>query len=468
MEETKKREVLFIGAGPGGYAGAIYAAKRGLSATVVEKRWIGGTCLNAGCIPTKALIRTADVLEEVKSGSRVGVNADNLRIDWTQAQAQKEKVTSSLRDGIRLLLEKNGVKVLEGTASFRDSRTVAVQGPEGEILLRPDEIVIAAGSKTKHLPIPGMDLPEILDSEKILGLPALPASLAVVGGGVIGMEFAFLFGRLGVKVQVVEFLPQVLPSLDADLVQRLLRHARPANVTVTTGFRATGVFRREEGGFLIRGIQGDKELEIAAETVLEAVGRGPDLSSLNLPAAGVRLAANGGIAVDAFLRTNVPHVHAVGDCTNLVQLAHVATAQAIAAVDDIVGDGKPMDYDAIPSVVFTTPEIAVVGKSEKALTDAGIPFKTAKIPYGSNGKALILNSPTGFVKLIQHAETGLLLGAAAFGAEANSLIAPLGVAIKNHLSAKDVADTVFAHPTLSELVGDAALSLEGLAIHTLE
>ena len=462
------KDVLFIGGGPGGYAGAIYAAKKGLSVILVEKRWIGGTCLNAGCIPTKALIHAADRWETVRTASRFGVISTDPILDWPMVQAQKDKTVDTLRSGIRLLLEKNGVKILEGTAEFLDERTVQVRMESGVETLRPSQIVIATGSKTKHLPIPGLESPLVTDSEGVLQWSSLPQRLVVIGGGVIGMEFAFLFGRLGVKVQVLEFLPQILPSVDADIATRLVRLGKASNVTVVNGAKVLSVASTPAGTATVTYEHQGVVKTVEGDRVLEAVGRGPELSGFGWERIGLERGKNGGIAVDARMRTNLPHIHAIGDCTNLMQLAHVASHQAIAAVDDILGLDHPMDYRFIPSVIFTTPEIAQVGATEKSLTETGTRFRVVKIPYGSNGKALIENELTGFVKVLCDEETGRWVGATVMGAHANALIATLTVAMHSGLSAEEIKHTVFAHPTVSELIHEAALSLQGEAIHVWE
>jgi len=468
MRESLSTDLLIIGAGPGGYVAAIYAAKKGLSVTLVERRWIGGTCLNAGCIPTKSLIQSADLFEQFQNASRFGIEADHVTLDWQKILDQKTKVTDNLRQGIKTLLQNAKVSLLEGSAAFNDDRSVLVTTADNEWLIRAKDVIMATGAKTKQLNIPGIQLPFVLDSEQILSLPSLPKTLAIIGGGVIGMEFAFLFGRLGVKVSVLEFLPQILPTIDADVVQRLTMAAKRANITITTGARVTEIRETEKKQALITYGVGDSEKTVQADLVLEAVGRVADFSTLSLEKTGIELSRNGAIAVDDHMRTNLAGFYAIGDCTNTMQLAHVASHQAVVAVDNILKKDHHMDYNFVPSVVFTAPEIATVGKNEKDLTNAGIAYQVKKIPYGSNGKALILNQPLGFVKLLREVETKRLVGATVYGADANALIATLTVALQNNLSTEDLKKTIFAHPTLSELIHEAAFSLDGEAIHTVD
>ncbi|MFA5741898.1 MAG: FAD-dependent oxidoreductase, partial [Candidatus Izemoplasmatales bacterium] len=388
--------------------------------------------------------------------------------NWPNIQNQKIKVTDSLRQGIDMLLAKNGVDLIRGEGSFAKNGTILVSSVEGNKTLISKHIIIATGAKTKHLRIPGIDLPVVIDSEQILSLKSMPTSLTIIGGGVIGMEFAFIFGRLGVKVTVIEFLPQILPMVDLDIVQRLTRYAKMANITVITNAAVLSIMQNDNGMAIVKYRQNDAEKSVESEVVLEAVGRIPELNNLGLENINITLAKNGGIQVDSQMRTNVENVYAIGDCTNLVQLAHVASHQAFVAVDNILGIPTKMDYNFIPSVIFTSPEIATVGKSEKNLQDAGISYQVSKIPYGSNGKALILNQPIGFVKLFRETESKKLVGASAFGVEANALIATLTVALNNNLSVSDIKKTIFAHPTLSEIIHDSALALDNEAIHFFE
>ncbi|MDD3864725.1 MAG: dihydrolipoyl dehydrogenase [Candidatus Izemoplasmatales bacterium] len=468
MSDTITKDLVIIGSGPGGYVGAIYAARKGLKVSLIEKRWLGGTCLNAGCIPTKALIKAVEVYDEAKNSSKFGIDIEGVTANWPNIQNQKIKVTDSLRQGIDMLLAKNGVDLIRGEGSFAKNGTILVSSVEGNKTLISKHIIIATGAKTKHLRIPGIDLPVVIDSEQILSLKSMPTSLTIIGGGVIGMEFAFIFGRLGVKVTVIEFLPQILPMVDLDIVQRLTRYAKMANITVITNAAVLSIMQNDNGMAIVKYRQNDAEKSVESEVVLEAVGRIPELNNLGLENINITLAKNGGIQVDSQMRTNVENIYAIGDCTNLVQLAHVASHQAFVAVDNILGIPTKMDYNFIPSVIFTSPEIATVGKSEKNLQDAGISYQVSKIPYGSNGKALILNQPIGFVKLLRETESKKLVGASAFGVEANALIATLTVALNNNLSVSDIKKTIFAHPTLSEIIHDSALALDNEAIHFFE
>lgn len=467
MSEFEQRDLVVIGAGPGGYVAALLAAKKGLRVTLVERRFVGGTCLNVGCIPTKAIVRSADVYQETKGAAVYGVSAENVGVDYARIRARKDGIVKTLVDGVAYLLERAGVETVVGTASFADARTVVVATAEGEKKIAAGHVIVATGAKTRKLPIPGFDHPKVVDSEGILSLETLPKSLVVVGGGIIGMEFAFAYARLGVKVDVLEALPDILPMADRDAVTRLIRFAKQARIGIETGVRIASAEPIGDG-IAIRYRKDDVEKTLAADFVLSAVGRVPEIAGLGLENAGVALSANGGIAVDERMRTNVPGIHAIGDVTNLVQLAHVASRQAAVAVDDILGKPAAMDYRFVPSVLYTTPTVAWVGMSEAELARRGIPFRTTKSPFSANGRALILNQPLGFVKLIRDEANGTLVGAAVLGEGADELIATITVAMQNGVTAAALEATIFAHPTISETIREAAAGVLGEAIHYTE
>ncbi|MFA5006376.1 MAG: dihydrolipoyl dehydrogenase [Candidatus Izemoplasmatales bacterium] len=467
MSEFQERDLVVIGAGPGGYVAALLAAKKGLRVTLVERRFVGGTCLNVGCIPTKAIVRSADVYQEAKNAAHYGVGAENVSVDYARIRARKDGIVRTLVDGVSFLLEKAGVEVLVGSASFTDARTVVVKDAEATRTLLARHVIIATGAKTRRLPIPGFDLPKVVDSEGILAMETLPKSLIVVGGGIIGIEFAFAYARLGVKVDVLEALPEILPMADRDAVSRLLRFAKQARIGVETAVRIVTAETAGDG-VAIRYRKDDVEKTLSADLVLSAVGRVPELSGLGLENTGVALSQNGGIAVDERMRTNIPGIHAIGDVTNLVQLAHVASRQAAVAVEDILGIPTVMDYRFVPSVLYTTPTVAWVGMSEAELNRRGIPFRVTKSPFSANGRALILNQPLGFVKLIRDERTGALVGATILGDGADELIATITVAMQNGVTAEALEATIFAHPTVSETIREAAAGVLGGAIHYTE
>ncbi len=465
---TINTDLLIIGAGPGGYVAAIYAAKKGLEVTLVDKAYVGGTCLNVGCIPTKALVKSAEVYTEAKNASLFGVNVENATIDMKKVIERKVSITKTLVDGIQLLLSKNNVNVIQGTATFESNKIVRVSTDSGSILYEPTNIIIATGSKTKHLPIPGIDNDFVIDSEQLLDNSILPEKMTVIGGGIIGMEFAFIYGHFGVKVDVLEFLPSILPTIDKDLSQRLIRYAKQNNITITTNAQVTKIEKSEQGNVKISYIHKADVKTIDADLVLEAVGRIPCTDGLGLTNTSIATGKTGNIPVDKAMRTALSNIYAIGDVTNIMQLAHVASHQALVAVDNILQTESEMNYDFVPSVIFTVPQIATVGKSEIDLIQSGVEYTVSKVPFSANGKALIMDNALGFIKLIQNAATKELVGAAVFGGDGEHLIASLTLAIKNKLSYKEIKDTIFAHPTISELIHEAFLGLNKEAIHYLD
>ena len=464
--KTVEKELLIIGAGPGGYVAAIYAAKKGLDVTLVDGRWIGGACLNEGCIPTKALVKSAEMYNDLLNGEHLGVSASEVRVDLAKVIDHKDEVKNKLISGIAYLLKKYNVEVIEAYAEFVNDSEVLIKTSE-EYLIKAKNIIIATGSKTKHLPIEGIDLDKVFDSEKLLNNKHLPKSMTIIGGGIIGMEFAFIYANMGVKVNVVEFLPRILPTIEKDVALRLVRFAKQLNIDIYTQ-SAVERIEEVEGLLRVHFKRKDKEEYLDSEYVLEAVGRGPNLDKLNIEKTKIEFDKKSGIKVDKKMRTNLNNIYAIGDVTNIMQLAHVASHQALVAVDNILGEDKSMEYNAIPSVIFTSPQIATVGVTEEMLKEKGVEYNIIKTPYSANGKALILESETGFIKLLQNKDTLELIGATVFGKEAENLIASYTIAIQNKLKADDIKETVFAHPTIQELVHESALGLNKEAIHFVD
>ena len=459
-------DILIIGAGPGGYVAAIYAAKKNKSVILVDNKWIGGTCLNEGCIPTKALVRLAELYQEILKAEELGISVKDSSVNLEKIIENKNKVTEKLVSGIEYLLKKYNVLTIKGHAKFKDDKNVIVTGEEN-YEIEASDIIIATGSKTKHLPIPGIDLKKVYDSEKILNNTHLPKTMTVIGGGIIGMEFAFIYANLGVKVNVVEFLPRILPTVEKDVALRLVRFAKQLNIDIYTSSAVTKI---EEDKEILKVIftRKDNEETLESEYVLEAVGRGPNIENLGLENTSIIHDKRSGIKVDEYNKTNVDHIYAIGDVNNIMQLAHVASHQAITTIDNILGKKEKMNYDLIPSVIFTTPPIATIGLTEEICKERNIEYEMIKTPFSANGKALILEAETGFIKLIRNKETKELIGATIFGKEAENLIASYSLAITNKINSSAIKHTVFAHPTISELVHESALGLDKEAIHFID
>ncbi|MFA7560508.1 MAG: dihydrolipoyl dehydrogenase [Candidatus Izemoplasmatales bacterium] len=465
MKTNRKTDILIIGAGPAGYVAAIYAAKKGKKVILVDGLWVGGTCLNAGCIPTKALVKSAELYQEILASEEKGISVKDLKLDLNKIIDNKDSIKDKLVNGIKFLLEKYQVEVIEAYATFLNNKEVLIK--DKDLVLTADDILIATGSKTKHLPVEGIDNPLVLDSEKILELRTLPKTLTVIGGGIIGMEFAFIYANLGVKVNVIEFLPRILMNLDREFSLRLIRFAKQLNIDIYTN---SEVKRLEGNNKSIKTyfVRKNQEEYLESDYVLEAVGRGPNINGLGLENTDVIFDSRSGIKVDEQLRTNVDNIYAIGDVNNIMQLAHVASHQAIVAVDSILGKNHKINYDLIPSVVFTSPTIATVGISEEKAKERSLDYEVVKVPFSANGKAIILDSEAGFIKLLREKSTKKLIGAQIFGKEAENLIATYTLAITNNLTAGNIKDTVFAHPTIQELVHESALGLEKEAIHFVD
>jgi dihydrolipoamide dehydrogenase len=457
-------DLIVIGAGPGGYPAAIRAAQLGASVALVEKERLGGTCLNWGCIPTKALIAAADTLARLKHAQAFGITATGLSVDYAAMIGHKNKIVGQLHDGIKQLLTANGVKQFAGVASFKDRTTIEIAasgaGASAAQTISAKKIIIATGSTSAT---PGF-LPKherVVESRGFLDLNRLPQTMLVLGGGFIGCELACMAAMLGVKVTIVELLEDILLLLDAD-VRREVRGYMEKNlgIRVLTGKPLQNVkadSQRVTGNF------GDELL--SADLLLSAIGRQPVTAGLNLENAGLKTNERGFIETDDFCRTSVANIFAIGDVTGKIQLAHYATAQGIAAAENALSQ-KPRKHDnVVPNVIFTSPEVGTVGLSEDDAKKQARAVKTGKFRFASLGKALAVGETTGFVKWIADAATDQLLGAAAVGPHATELIAGAAIAIRSELTARELGRTIHAHPTFSESWMEAAHALHGEAVH---
>lgn len=465
-KQELQSDIAIIGGGPGGYVAAIQAAKMGAKVVLIEKESLGGTCLNRGCIPTKALVSSAKVYKNLKEASNFGCCAENVSADIKKIIDRKNHTVSLLVDGIKYILDKHNVKVINGFGKIKDKRTVFVKEGLKEITIKTKNIIIATGSKTVTLPIPGADLENVLDSDEILQIQELPKKLVIVGGGVIGMEFAFIFSSFGVEVTVIEFLDNVLSSCDDDIIDEITEIAADQGIKIFTGSKVEEIIQGEGGEHIVKFSKANSNKYISADKVLMAVGRKPFFGGLELDSLGIKLEdRDNGIEVNKKMQTNIPNIYAIGDVTNKILLAHVASHQGIIAVKNIMGKSTIVDYNIVPSAIFTDPEIAMVGVSEKIAKEQGIDINVGKFPFGANGKALIMGENRGFVKIIEDKTTGKIIGGAIIGPQATDLIAELALAIKNSLSSKQIVDTIHAHPTTAEAVFEAALDLNGGALH---
>lgn len=465
-KEQVEADVLVIGAGPGGYVAAIYAAKHGLKTVIVEKEQLGGTCLNVGCIPTKALIRSSEVFHNFKNAEDFGITAEHIQMEMAKVIEKKDKIKDTLVSGVDYLLEKNGVRVIRGSASFIDSKQVLVKHGKNEYTIQASNTLIATGSKISKINLPGIEHDFVLNSTSALQQKENFNSITIIGGGVIGMEFAFIYSNFGIKVNVIEYGDRLLTMLDEDVSEEIKKLAVERGIHVHTRAKVTRIEKDQSGNAVIIFEQDDKEMFMTSEKVLVAIGREPNLEGLDIDKAGVMLKENGkGIAVNEHLQTSVDHIYAIGDVTNRIQLAHVASHEGTAAIDHILGTPTTLNYDMVPNVIFTSPEIASVGLTEQQALRQKMQIKISKFPFQANGKALTMREEKGFIKLIKNIDNGKIVGASIIGPEASALISTLTVIINNEISEEDIIHTIFAHPTTGEAIHEAALGFGIGALH---
>lgn len=459
-------DITIIGGGPGGYVAAIQAAKLGAKVILIEKEKLGGTCLNWGCIPTKTLVRSAQVFDTLKKAEEFGCYAENIGIRMEKVIDRKDKVVSQLVQGIKYLMDKNNIKVINGIAEIVDKETILAKSSSQEITIKTKNIIIATGSKSAVVPIKGIENKNVINSNDALSLKEVPKKLVIVGGGVIGMEFAYIYASFGAEVSVVEFMEQCLISCDDDICEENKKNAAKKGIKLYTTAKVEEICEAENNECIVHFIQDGKDKYITANKVLLSVGRTPYIDGLGLEKAGIELNNNKrGIKVNSKMQTNISNIYAIGDVTNIILLAHAASHQGIVAANNIMGKPCDMDYTAVPSAIFTEPEIAMVGIGEKEAKLKGIEVEVGKLPFSANGKSLCYGESDGFIKIIRDKNTERLIGASIVGLHATDLIAELTLAIKNNLTAREITETIHAHPTTAEVIHEAALCLEGGAIH---
>ncbi len=446
-----KSDLIIIGGGPGGYETALAAAHQGKSVTLFNGGNLGGTCLNEGCIPTKCLCRNAEIVSQFKHGEEFGIDDFSFSVDFNKIMARKQNVVETLRSGIDTMLSQAKVNVVNAMASFKDAKTVVANGEE----YTADNIIIATGSTSKSLPIPGHDLECVMDSTKILNLDYIPASLTIIGGGVIGMEFASIFSQLGSQVTVIEFMKQILPPFDSDIAKRLKQTLGKKGIKIITGAAAKEIRQNEFYEIEVTYEAKGKEEKVVSSDILMAVGRAPRVDGLNLEAAGVNYTPRG-IQVDDNMRTNVEGIYAIGDVNARMMLAHVASFQGERALNAINGKSDNIRFDIVPSAVFTVPECGMVGKTEEQCKAEGIATMIGQSFFRANGKSLAMGEPDGLCKLIFRKEDGMLIGAHIMGVESADLAQQCADFMNRNTTLCEIKDAIFGHPTVSEVLLSAA------------
>lgn len=463
-------DVVVIGAGPGGYVAAIRAAQLGLKTACIEKReTLGGTCLNVGCIPSKAMLHGSELFHEVSGGgmAKFGVKAENVSLDLAALLAEKDKAVKELTDGVAFLFKKNKVEWIKGAASFDGPHALTVALNEGgtrQITAR--NTIIATGSDVAGLPGVTVDGKVVITSTEALALPKVPEHLVVIGGGYIGLEMGSVWLRLGAKVTVVEYMDRITPNMDAELAKEFQKVLAKQGMAFKTATKVVEVKTGKGGAtVVVEPAAGGAREEIAADIVLLSIGRKPHTESLGLAKIGVGLDERGRIRTGHDFATNVPGIYAIGDAIAGPMLAHKAEDEGMACAEFIAGLTGIVNHDVIPSVVYTMPEVASVGKTEEELKAAGVSYKTGKFPFAANSRAKTNRETTGFVKILADAKTDRVLGVHIIGAMAGTMIAQAAQAMEFGASAEDIALTCHAHPTHAEAMKEAALAVHGRAIH---
>jgi dihydrolipoamide dehydrogenase len=454
-------DIAVIGAGPGGYVAAIRAAQLGGKVCVVEKRELGGTCLNRGCIPSKAIIESARLFAKMKRAADFGLKADNPSADWSKIVARSASVIDILRRGVQGLLKKNNVEVIAGDATLRDTREIEVKSADGSRkAVRASKIILATGSEAAHPSFFPFDGKLVITSDEALVLPQLPATTLVVGGGYIGCEFASIFQHLGVKVTVVEMLQSLLPEMDTDLGAELFRAFKKRQIGVYTGTKIESL--SAGNGKVTAKLSNGQAVEAALALI--CVGRSLNIAGLGLDKVGVKV-SDKGIETNEFMQTNVPNIYAIGDITTKWKLAHVASKEGKVAAAHAMGKPAKMDYHVVPSCVFTTPEVASVGITEQQAKAKNMNIKTSRFPFMAIGKARAAGETEGFVKIIGDASTSEVLGVHIIGPDAGDLIAEAAIAMELEAIVETLAETIHTHPTLAEGLMESAEMWLGMPIH---
>ncbi len=461
-----KYDLLVIGSGPGGYVAAIRASQLGLKTGIIEKDELGGVCLNWGCIPTKSLLKSAQVYEYLKHGEDYGISGTGtVKPEFTKMIERSRKVAENMSKGVQFLLKKNKIDHIPGHGKLINNKTVEVNDKVGKkVKISADNIILATGAKSKELPSLKQDGKKIIGYREALSLKKQPESMLVVGSGAIGSEFAHFYNAIGTKVILVELLPNVVPLEDEEVSRQLERSFKKAGITVFTGSRVESV--NTSGKKCKVKINAGKNVETyETEIVLSAVGITPNLENIGIESLGIQT-ENGKIKVDDFYRTSINGIYAIGDIVHGPALAHVASSEGIVCVEKIAGkDPEPVDYNNVPACTYTSPEIASVGYSEKAAKEAGYDIKVGKFPYSASGKANTSGHKDGFVKLIFDAKYGELLGGHMIGDNVTEMIAEIVVARKLETTANEIIKSIHPHPTMSEAIMEAAAVAYNEVIH---
>jgi len=460
-------DLVIIGSGPGGYVAAIRAAQLGMKVVCVEKEnTLGGTCLNIGCIPSKALLSSSEKFSDLLLHSKEhGIKTDKVELDLEKMMGRKDSIVKKLTTGIQYLFKKNKITHISGLATFTDKNSISVKTSKEEISLSGKNFIIATGSTSIEIPSITVDEKQIVTSTGALALNKVPKSLLVIGGGYIGLEMGSVWSRLGSKVTVVEALDRIVPTMDSEIATEFMKSLQKQGLEFKLSHKVTATKKGKDVVEVIMQSSDKKELKESYEIVLMSIGRKPNTEGLNLEKIGVKLNKNKSIEIDKNFKTSVDGIYAIGDVAPGPMLAHKAEEEGVACVEFINGQKPHINYDAVPAIVYTNPEVASVGKTEEQLKEENIDYKVGKFPFMANGRALTTSASEGFVKILVDKKTDQILGAHIIGHDAGQLIAEIVTTMEFGGSAEDIARICHAHPTTSEAVKEAAMNIDGRAIH---
>ena len=463
---TEKFDVTVIGGGPAGYVCAIRLSQLGLKTACVESRGsLGGTCLNIGCIPSKSLLNMSESFHRAKNFSDIGIETGEIKLNLEKMMSNKDSSVATLTKGVEFLFKKNKVTYIKGVGSFNGKNEILVKNDQSEFIIKTDKTIISTGSEPLSLPGIDFDEKKILSSTGALNISKLPKKMVVVGGGYIGLEMGSVWSRLGTEVHVIEYLDHITPGLDKEVSNEFMKILKKQNIKFELNTKVEKIAKSDQG-VVIETSSKDSKNKIEADVVLISVGRKPYTDKLNLEKIGVNLDKKGKIIVNKNFETNVENVYAIGDVIDGPMLAHKAEEEGIAVAELIAGQSGHVNYDIIPGVIYTSPEVAYVGKNEEELKEEKINFKVGKFPFMANSRAKAINEPEGFVKILAESATDRVLGVHIIGPHAGEMIAEMSVAMEFGASSEDIARTCHAHPTFSEAIKEAALSVDKRQIHS--
>ncbi len=463
---AEKFDVTVIGGGPAGYVCAIRLSQLGLKTACVESRGsLGGTCLNIGCIPSKSLLNMSESFHKAKNFSNIGIETGEIKLNLEKMMSNKESSVATLTKGVEFLFKKNKVTYIKGVGSFNEQNEILVKNDKSEIKIKTDKTIISTGSEPLSLPGIDFDEKKILSSTGALNISKLPKKMVVVGGGYIGLEMGSVWSRLGSEVHVIEYLDHITPGLDKEISNEFMKILKKQNIKFELNTKVEKITKNDKG-VIIETTNKDSKNNIEADVVLISIGRKPYTDKLNLEKIGVNLDKKGKIKVNKNFETNVKNVYAIGDVIDGPMLAHKAEEEGIAVAELIAGQSGHVNYDIIPGVIYTSPEVAYVGKTEEELKEKKINFKVGKFPFTANSRAKAINEPEGFVKILAESTTDRVLGVHIIGPHAGEMIAEMSVAMEFGASSEDIARTCHAHPTFSEAIKEAALSVDKRQIHS--